>query len=232
MTQGSDTDSDSQSQTPYSVLKRFVRPRAAIEQCDLCSEGIAPEHSHLIEPGTRQLLCACEACALLFDNRQGTKYVRVPRRVLSLQGFRLTDDQWDDLMIPVGMAFFFYNSTEGRMMAYYPSPAGPTESLLTLEAWEEVARDNPIVREMRPDVEAVLANRLGDAREYFLAPIDKCYELVGLIRTNWRGLSGGQEVWKEIARFFNQMRTRSEIVVVAEPEETSTSALPSREEYA
>lgn len=201
----------SQSQTSYSALKRFVRKRAPDEQCDLCSVEIAPEHTHLLDPATRQLICACIPCALLFDGQQGTKYKRVPQRLRVLQSFQMADEQWDDLLIPVGMAFFFNSSTEDRVMAYYPSPAGPTESLLTLEAWQEVVKDNPVLREMQPDVEALLVNRIGGAQEYYLAPIDKCYELVGLIRANWRGLSGGHEVWKEIAQFFNGLQARAEV---------------------
>ena len=56
--------------------------------------------------------------------------------------------------------------------------------------------------QMQSDVEALLANRVGDARAYFIAPIDKCYELVGTIRKHWKGLSGGEEVWREIDEFF------------------------------
>lgn len=123
----------------------------------------------------------------------------------------MADATWDELLIPVGMAFFFYSSADGRVMAFYPSPAGPTESLLTLEAWEEVVRDNPVLKEMEPDVEALLVNRLKGAQEYYLTPIDKCYELVGLIRSNWRGLSGGSEVWKEIQDFFDRLKARSEV---------------------
>lgn len=206
-----DPGNGSQSQTSYSALKRFVRKRAPAEQCDLCSAGLAPEHSHLLDPATRQLICACTPCALLFDGQQGTKYKRVPQRLRALQNFEMTDEQWDDLLIPVGMAFFFNSSAEGRVMAYYPSPAGPTESLLTLESWQEVVKDNPVLNEMQPDVEALLVNRIGGAQEYYLAPIDKCYELVGLIRANWRGLSGGHEVWKEIAQFFNGLKARAEV---------------------
>ena len=59
--------------------------------------------------------------------------------------------------------------------------------------------------EMLPDVEALLANRVGDKRAYFIAPIDKCYELVGTIRKHWKGLSGGEEVWREIDEFFTRL---------------------------
>ena len=57
------------------------------------------------------------------------------------------------------------------------------------------------------DIEALLVNRSGQARDYFIAPIDKCYELVGTIRMHWRGLSGGQEVWDRIAEFFRDLKS-------------------------
>jgi hypothetical protein len=37
-------------------------------------------------------------------------------------------------------------------------------------------------------------------------PIDRCFALVGLIRTHWRGLSGGAEAWQAIRDFFAQLR--------------------------
>jgi hypothetical protein len=48
--------------------------------------------------------------------------------------------------------------------------------------------------------------------EYFIAPVDECFKLVGLIRSNWRGLSGGTEVWMEIGSFFTSLRSKSELV--------------------
>jgi hypothetical protein len=39
--------------------------------------------------------------------------------------------------------------------------------------------------------------------------IDECYRLVGLIRTRWRGLSGGPDVWTEIGRYFDELKGRS-----------------------
>lgn len=117
--------------------------------------------------------------------------------------------QWESLGIPVHMAFFVNNTAAQRVLALYPSPAGPTESLLTLETWEELERGNPVLRQMEPDVEALLLNRIRDTREYFLAPIDECYKLVGIIRQSWKGLSGGPEVQREIDMFFAMLKQKS-----------------------
>jgi len=35
---------------------------------------------------------------------------------------------------------------------------------------------------------------------------------VGLIRLQWRGLSGGTEVWQAIGNFFTALRQRAEVV--------------------
>lgn len=204
-------------QSSFATLRRFVRPRAPAERCDFCSAELPSDHQHLLDTASRGILCACQECVVSVGYQEGDKYRRIPRRVLSLPDFRMSDGLWDDLMIPVGMAFFFYNSTEGRVMAFYPSPAGPTESLLSLEAWQEVLRDNPVLAAMEPDLEALLVNRLKGARDYYVAPIDKCYELVGLIRINWRGLSGGSEVWEEIRRFYDKLKTQSTEAGVAQP---------------
>ncbi|HEX8896401.1 MAG TPA: DUF5947 family protein, partial [Terriglobales bacterium] len=50
------------------------------------------------------------------------------------------------------------------------------------------------------------------AAEYYIAPIDACYRLVGLIRLHWHGLSGGEEVWREIDNFFAELRAQAEVV--------------------
>lgn len=197
------------SRNTFAALRRFVPQRAPAEQCDLCSAPVATEHEHLVEPVTRKINCACQACAVLFSSQAGTKYKRVPRRSRFLSDFQMTDAQWDSLMLPISMAFFFFSTPASKVVALYPSPAGPTESLLTLDAWEEIAAGNPILKEMEPDVEALLVNCVGAPREYYLAPIDECYKLVGLIRANWRGLSGGTEVWKEINAFFDSLKKRS-----------------------
>jgi hypothetical protein len=120
--------------------------------------------------------------------------------------------QWESLRIPVDMAFFFYSTPAERVVAFYPSPMGPTESLLKLGAWEELERHNRALEGMERDVEALLVNRVRGAREHFLVPIDECYSLVGLIRMHWRGLSGGRGVWNEIDKFFEDLRRRSKTI--------------------
>jgi hypothetical protein len=192
------------------ALRQFIRPRKrSVEICELCSAEVGSEHPHLIEPGTRKLLCSCDACAILFSGMR-TKYKRLPRRALALPDFRLTDAQWESLMIPIGLAFFFRSTPDARTVAFYPSPAGATDSLLPLETWNEIEDSNPILQTMEGDVEALLVNRIGHARgfsapEHYLLPIDECYRLVGLIRTHWRGLS-------EIGQFFAALKQRAAVV--------------------
>jgi hypothetical protein len=192
------------------------------ERCELCGLPLPAEHRHMVELATQRLVCACDACALLFAGQTGTKYRRVPRRILLLDNCELSDAQWDSLLIPINMAFFFQSTPRERPVAIYPSPAGPMESLLDLWSWNEVLAANPVLQTMEPDVEALLVNRIGrreqheataaEGASYFLVPIDECYKLVGLIRANWRGLSGGQEVWKAIEGFFTSLREKSQTV--------------------
>jgi hypothetical protein len=198
----------------FAALRRFARKRPAVERCEMCSQELAPEHDHLVEPANRRLICACQACAILFESQSATKFRRVPRDVVFLRDFQLSDAQWDGLMIPIEMAFFFKSSPQGKIIALYPSPAGPTESLLSLDTWADIVEMNPALKDMQADVTALLVNRVGHVRgaapaEYFLVPIDECYKLVGLIRTYWRGLSGGTEVWREIGAFFAALKTKS-----------------------
>jgi hypothetical protein len=185
-------------------------PAAVAELCDMCAAPVPPVHRHLVDVDDRRLLCACRACALLFDSKAaGGGHLRlVPMRRRRLDDFVLDGAQWDRLRIPVDMAFFFHSTPAERVSAFYPSPAGPTECLLELEAWTDLAAANPVLGDMEPDVEALLVSRARDMREHWLVPIDDCYELVGLIRTHWKGFGGGEEVWAEIDRFFEDLPTR------------------------
>lgn len=199
----------------FETLRQFASPRQRnVERCELCSVAVRNEHPHLIELPQQRLLCACDACALLFTGREDGKFKLVPRNGRRLVDFQMTDAEWDGLLIPINLAFFI-KSGNSRVRAMYPSPAGATESLLPLEAWNGIVQANPVLYEMRADVEALLVNRVGHAREagsaeYYLAPIDACYRLVGLIRLNWHGLSGGEAVWREVGNFFSELRSKAE----------------------
>jgi hypothetical protein len=197
------------------VRRSGAEARADEERCELCGAAIEPDHRHLLDLETRGLMCACRACSTLFDRGAagGGHYRRVPDRRLRLEGFELSDLAWERLHIPVDMAFFFHNSREERVMAFYPSPMGPTESLLGLDAWRDIEAANPVLATMEPDVEALLADRARGARRHWLVPIDDCYALVAVIRTRWKGLTGGKDVWLEIDRFFDDLDRRSRSAV-------------------
>jgi hypothetical protein len=149
----------------------------------------------------------------LFDNpgAGGGGYARVPDRYLVDPEFTLTDNQWDALQIPVGMAFFLHNSVRGAMVACYPSPAGATESELTLDAWATGIGASPVASQLVPDVEALLVRR--EPRTCLLVPIDACYRLVGLVRLHWRGFDGGQEAWAAIDELFAELESRARPLV-------------------
>jgi hypothetical protein len=186
----------------------------AEEGCELCSEAVDPEHRHVLDLRERRLLCVCRACTILLDRdgAGGGHFRLVPTSVRLVTDFELDDALWQRLRLPVDMAFFFESSAVERTVAFYPSPLGATESLLELDAWEELTSGNPVVASIEPDVEALLVNRTGAAREHWLVPVDRCYALVGLIKTRWKGLAGGEEVWAAIDGFFSGLRVQAHAV--------------------
>jgi hypothetical protein len=198
-------------ENPFATLRKMARTGGNIEpseRCEFCSLPVAPVHRHVLELATRKIICSCDACALRFDNTGG-KLKLIPRDTRRLADFNITDAQWESFSLPIQLAFFFQSTPAKKIMAMYPSPAGATESLLTLGAWEALVAENPVLAEMQSDVETLLTNRLNGASEYYLAPIDVCFELVGLIRLHWRGFSGGDRVWQEMDKFFTRLRGNS-----------------------
>ena len=121
----------------------------------------------------------------------------------------MSDEQWESLHLPINLAFFYRSSPANRVIAMFPSPAGATESLLPLEHWSDLVKTNPILAELQPDVEALLVNRVAPPHHYYRIPIDECFKLVGILRIHWRGLSGGVEVWKELALFTQSLEQRA-----------------------
>jgi Family of unknown function (DUF5947) len=202
--------------SPLSSLRRITSTRPqppAGERCEMCAEPIGDEHQHVVSLESRALMCTCRGCYLLFTAEDAAlRYRAVPERYLSFPDFRLGAGDWDELQIPVGLAFLFYNSVQQRTVAFYPGPAGATESELPLEAWQRIMAGNPDLGVLRADVEALLLR--GPDREQpsftaHLVPVDACYELVGRLRSLWRGFDGGQEAHAAIEDFFTRVRDRS-----------------------
>jgi hypothetical protein len=219
---------------PLAVLQRIREstPRAiepVEEVCELCGERISSEHRHLVDLHSRTLMCACRGCFLLFESEGagGDHFRSVPERYVAFDDFELAPGQWDSLQIPVSVAFFFLNSALGRIAAFYPGPAGATESELPLDTWAEVVAANPALSSMQPDVEAFLVRArsglggrtqasgrdgragAGGGTECYIVPIDACYELVGHLRLLWRGFDGGSEANRKLDEFFADVAARA-----------------------
>lgn len=204
---------------PLAVLQRIGQaPQREVvragERCELCTEPISDDHGHLVDLQVRNLMCACRGCYLLFtsEGAGGAHFRAVPDRYVAFPDFEFTTAQWDALQIPVSVAFFFLNSSLDRVAAFYPGPAGATESLLPLETWGELVADNPVLASLQPDVEAFLvrSESKGVGAECFIVPIDTCYELVGQLRRLWRGFDGGREAHDELDAFFGRVRARAQ----------------------
>jgi len=133
----------------------------------------------------------------------------IPQRYQQLKDLFLSEELWSEFMIPVNIAFFVFNSFQNGIVAYYPAAAGATESKLKMEAWKKLAELNPSIENLAPDVEALLVNRL-DEPVYFIVPIDCCYKLIGMIRSNWKGISGGKEVQDAIKKFFLELKDKTD----------------------
>ena len=191
----------SDSTQALAALRRFARSRSSAERCELCGSELAGEHMHLLERTSRQITCSCNACAILFCGQQEARFLRIPHRILKIKNFRFTEVTWDAMMLPINLAFFL-RQPHGETSVFYPSPAGVMESLIAVPKWTELFPEGSPLAAVECEVEALLINRIGDHEAYFVVPLDAAYRLVGLIRTSWRGLSGGPEVWKAIADFF------------------------------
>jgi hypothetical protein len=186
--------------------------KAAAERCELCATEVADEHGHIADLEAASLLCACRACYLLFTGPSAGrgKYRAVPDRYLGDPARVMTAAEWDQLEIPVGLAFFLRTSrVDGGLTGFYPSPAGVTECRLDLQLWDQLVADYPLLGVPEDDVEAALISRTADGVEYFLVPIDACYELAGRMRMYWHGFDGGTEARASVAAFLAGVRQRA-----------------------
>jgi len=189
------------------ALRGFARtPAIPSERCELCGTTLAALHAHLIDPASGRLICACAGCIRQSEDGSPDGYRRLPEEVRALPDFCISDLEWDALMIPIGLAFLYRAQDAARVTAVYPGPAGAVQSLLGLEAWQSLVEHNPELGALRAQVEALLIYRVNNARRYYIVPIDRCYALAGVLRQQWRGLTGGAAVWESIERFFDDLQ--------------------------
>jgi hypothetical protein len=194
-----------------SGLRGLAKPRQAApqagpeERCDLCGTTVPSDHRHMLNLYERQIVCVCESCWAL---RSGDPEFRpTGTRTMWLDQFVLPEELWAQFRIPIGLAFFMHSTVTNCVVAMYPSPAGATESELHFETWSRLVRMNPVLRDLEPDAEGLIVNRMSDPPAYAIAPIDRCYTLVGLIKASWEGISGGAGVERAIEGYFEELRT-------------------------
>jgi Family of unknown function (DUF5947) len=179
---------------------------ARAERCDLCGTSLPDDHRHMLQTDERRILCVCEPCLAMRAGEPGLRPTGI--RTVPLEGFDLDDELWASFAIPIGLAFFLRSSATGAVVALYPSPAGATESELSLSSWEELVVRNPVLRTLETDVEALVVNRLVPPPRHAIVPIDRCYELVGTIKAGWTGITGGTAVEDAVTAFFDRLRPR------------------------
>ena len=85
-------------------------------------------------------------------------------------------------------------------------------------------RREPAARRLEPDAEALIVNRMAEPHRYAIAPIDRCYELVGLIKSRWEGISGGRAVESARRRASSPSSTPRRAVMTLEVERSRRRA--------
>jgi Family of unknown function (DUF5947) len=190
-------------------LGRLARPAPVqqTEKCELCDRPLSDEHRHLLELNERRILCACEPCLAMKSGLEN--YCPVSTRTLWLDDFVFPDELWSAFQLPVGLAFFMRSTGTNSVVALYPSPAGATECELHLESWDKLVELNPILLDLEADAEALVVNRMVGAHQHAIVPIDECYRLVGLIKSTWQGISGGNAIEDAVPKFFDYVRDKA-----------------------
>jgi hypothetical protein len=187
------------------VLQGASAPAA--ERCDLCHTSLPDDHRHMLHLVDRRIVCSCEACWALHSG--DAEYRPTGTRTLWLDEFECEPEIWAAFQIPIGLAFFMRSTVTNSVVAFYPSPAGATESELSLDSWQALERANPELERLESDAEALVVNRLSEPAQYAIVPIDQCYALVGLIKSRWEGISGGGAIEEAVPEFFAGIQARA-----------------------
>ena len=158
-----------------SRLRSWPAPRTAEreaqEHCDLCSEPIPPEHRHLLDLETRELRCACRRAACCSTARAPAAGTTPgPRPAAAAGRLRARRRAWEELRIPVDMAFFFHRARGRARRRLLPGADGRDRVAARAARLGGDRGRQPRARGMEPDVEALLVNRARGARDSWLVP--------------------------------------------------------------
>jgi Fe-S cluster biogenesis protein NfuA len=201
----------SKADEPLDAATRGPARSTDAARCEMCSAPIGDAHDHVARVASRDLLCVCRPCWLLFEHEGAGRgnYRPVASRWLGGAWLELSDLAWAALGIPVRMAFIVVDSARGPL-GIYPSPGGPVEAAIDEDAWRDLRERSRALDALQPDVEAWLVD--GRDREGFagfIVPIDACYELVAQVRLQWRGFDGGDAARAVIDAFFDNVRSKA-----------------------
>jgi hypothetical protein len=190
-------------------LGRLARP-APVEEteiCELCKRPLSSDHRHLLELDERRILCTCEPCLAVQSGL--ANYCPVSTRTLWLDGFVFPDELWAAFQLPIGLAFFMRSTGTNTVVALFFNDTAATESELHLESWTKLVELNPILLDLEADAEALVVNRITEPAQHAIVPIDECYRLVGLIKSTWQGISGGNAIEDAVPKFFDYVRNKA-----------------------
>jgi hypothetical protein len=178
-------------------------------RCEICNSSLGVVHRHVVELGKRGVLCACQACAVLFAHAaSGAQFRTVPQRYLTDRMFAPPPERWAALGIPVTLAFFYEDSIRNTVVACYPGPAGIVDADLDAFAWSELLALTSLAPLVERDVEALVVRGGRAEPSCHLVPITAAYELVSRLRASWQGFTGGDAAERELARFFADVERR------------------------
>lgn len=174
------------------ALRRFTRPAPALARCELCSAALDERHAHLFEPASRNLACACIACALLFPDAGGAaraQRLRVEPRVVPLPELQLSELDWHALDVPVRLVLLYPSAHHDRLFASYPNAQGAVEARLPLAAWRALVHAHPQLNGFEPELDALLLDGRSERGARCRVSIDVAHALLGRLRAP--GAGGG-----------------------------------------
>jgi hypothetical protein len=194
-------------------LRRYLDDAGEPAECELCAGPLEREHRHVVEVRARRILCACDPCALLFDEASTRRFRTIPEHVRRETPFGAYE-AWNALGLAEG-SFVLFGSSEQHWIAVEPGVSGAAERVLDPVSWHAVWTRSELARAMASDVEALIVRR--DRRaEAFAAPIDRCYALTGAMRRHWQGEDGGNDVRATLVAFFEGLGRDSEPLTMHE----------------